>query len=321
MILDPTTAAELNQLAADHHTALLVNLFGEDVVPKATVDRLRALGLLGASEGYPGTLKAAHSFGLVLAALEDPLGGPSLSLAEVRAKLAAHPVPRTAVEVLSAQDAALRGATAIRGLGNKVGAHLDHTLIEADAGLRRDMRDLIRDAVGAKYGDADAQARLSARAGDRGLDPEFFDGAFRNTVREVASDIGHASGDWARDLQRIAQTESHNAMQHGMAEHFKEQLKGQPVLVYKSIRPTACKHCVRFHTDAAGNPRIFLLSDLEANGTNVGRKTAAWQPVVGSVHPWCACQLVRVPRFLEMPAAWMPGESAPTVVNAEGVVV
>jgi hypothetical protein len=48
-----------------------------------------------------------------------------------------------------------------------------------------------------------------------------------------------------------------------------------------------CKHCKRLHIGPDGQPRIFKLSDLEANGTNVGRKASEWKAVVGTVHPHC----------------------------------
>ena len=38
-------------------------------------------------------------------------------------------------------------------------------------------------------------------------------------------------------------------------------------------------------------PIIFKLSELKANGTNVGRKVADYLPVVGSLHPRCRCTL------------------------------
>jgi hypothetical protein len=56
-----------------------------------------------------------------------------------------------------------------------------------------------------------------------------------------------------------------------------------------------CKHCDRLYNGPDGNPRIFPLSTLVANGTNVGKKTAEWQAVIGTIHPHCSCQLLRIP--------------------------
>lgn len=58
-----------------------------------------------------------------------------------------------------------------------------------------------------------------------------------------------------------------------------------------------CNHCVRLHLTAGPGspPRIFRLSELIDNGSNVGKKARDWQATVPPVHPWCACVLVRVP--------------------------
>ena len=51
-------------------------------------------------------------------------------------------------------------------------------------------------------------------------------------------------------------------------------------------------------------PRIFLLSELEANGTNVGRKRRDWLPTVGAVHPWCREILLDIPKGWGFNDAW-----------------
>lgn len=55
-----------------------------------------------------------------------------------------------------------------------------------------------------------------------------------------------------------------------------------------------CKHCKRLHLEDDGvTPRIFKLSELE--DSNIGKKAHEWVPTVGSVHPWCQCQLMVLP--------------------------
>lgn len=48
-----------------------------------------------------------------------------------------------------------------------------------------------------------------------------------------------------------------------------------------------CNHCRRLYVGPDGAPRIFRLAELEANGSNVGRKVGEWRPVVGPTHPHC----------------------------------
>jgi hypothetical protein len=57
-----------------------------------------------------------------------------------------------------------------------------------------------------------------------------------------------------------------------------------------------CKHCIRHYTKN-GAPIIRPASWWAANGVNnVGRKTADWKPVIGTMHPWCRCRLQRIPK-------------------------
>ena len=82
------------------------------------------------------------------------------------------------------------------------------------------------------------------------------------------------------------------AYQEGRASGI-EKHTGKDALVYKDVFPGACRHCIRLYlTDGIGSePIIFKLSQLRENGTNIGRKAADWKATVGSVHPYCRCQL------------------------------
>lgn len=116
--------------------------------------------------------------------------------------------------------------------------------------------------------------------------------------RQMASEIGKRTGAWKKDLQRITATETQRAMQEGYSEGLIDR-EGDPknILVVKLPSPDACPDCVRLHLKAGQGspPRVFRLSELEANGTNHGRKRPDWKAVVGTVHPWCACELQHVP--------------------------
>lgn len=66
-------------------------------------------------------------------------------------------------------------------------------------------------------------------------------------------------------------------------------------LVYKQIVDDSrtSVECRSLHTiDGTGsNPRIYRLSELIANGTNVGKPRSQWKAVVSGTHPGCRCQL------------------------------
>ena len=68
---------------------------------------------------------------------------------------------------------------------------------------------------------------------------------------------------------------------------------GMEALVYKDVFPQACRWCIKLYlTGGIGSePRIFKVSELKANGNNYGLKPMQWKPIIGSVHPFCRCNL------------------------------
>lgn len=114
----------------------------------------------------------------------------------------------------------------------------------------------------------------------------------RKTKRQIASELGHLTGDWNRNFVRIVDFVSHTAFDEGRALGF-ENKYGEDTLVWKQVFNGACKHCLKLYTTNGfgSKPKIFKLSELKANGTNIGRKVAEWLPVIGSTHPYCRCTL------------------------------
>jgi hypothetical protein len=112
------------------------------------------------------------------------------------------------------------------------------------------------------------------------------------TTRQIALDLGKKTGDWSRNFDRIVEYISHTAFDEGRASLI-EKKEGPDALCYKDVYEGACKHCIRLYlTGGMGSqPIIFKLSQLKANGTNIGRKTEDWKAVIGSTHPHCRCTL------------------------------
>ena len=124
----------------------------------------------------------------------------------------------------------------------------------------------------------------------------------RRSIGAIISDIGHATGDWVKDIGRIVDTEMNNIFQQGRAIQISKEHPGEDPLVYKHVFPGACRHCIHLYmTDGLESaPRIFHLSELTANGTNVGRTVKDWKATINGVHPWCRCHL----RHLEKGKHW-----------------
>lgn len=110
----------------------------------------------------------------------------------------------------------------------------------------------------------------------------------RDTASNIARKLQARTGDWSRDFLRISEYVNHSAFEEGKVAGLIED-EGPDVLVFKDVMPGGCHNCIRAYlTNGEGSaPRVFKLSELMANGTNIGLKQAEWKPVVGSMHPHC----------------------------------
>jgi hypothetical protein len=161
----------------------------------------------------------------------------------------------------------------IKGLGNRWDDNIQTILIESDKAQRTKLEQTIYDKT--------KEAVIN-----------------RETVQQFASNLGHATDLWSRDLIRNAQYLLHDAHEQGAAAEI-ERVYGKESKVYKYVYPRACKHCVRlFLTNGEGSkPKIFTVDYLRENGTNIGVKVADYKEVIGPVHPYCRCELVVLHNF------------------------
>lgn len=121
----------------------------------------------------------------------------------------------------------------------------------------------------------------------------------KKTYREISNTISEKLGDWSRDFDRIVEYQANSAYQEGRASMFEKDELGESgdndPEVYKIVFQSACKHCLSLYTTKGyqSEPIVFKLSELRANGTNIGRKVVDWKPTIGSTHPYCRCLLMR----------------------------
>ena len=332
MLITPEVARDIAKIIRDHHTAVVAALLGRRAVSQAEWTLAANLGLVSdePGQGMP-TMEALHAFGALVAHRDQAPEGMTLSafLDHVRK----HPVPRTQLEHHAAAYNSRYGAHYITGLGDRVVGQVLGMAHEADRETESKTRGLLRDITSAKFGDEEAATRLREAGIERELGETFFEDEFRSSIKRTTSNMGHATEDWTRDLQRIAQTEGHWAICEGVKESWIEQEEAQArdeersprrILAYKLPRPDACDHCVRLHLQA-GNPRLYWLDEIQGNGTNVGRKAQDWLIVIGSTHPWCGCTLHRVPFILVEKVTntkgWRSGKAAPSVIGPGGDIL
>lgn len=289
MLLTPEQLQKITDIVAKHHNAFIVSAIGPEAVPPEVLKELEAAGLI---EEHLNSIEQAYLYGQVLSLLQTNAAA-KMGFDAFQKYVRQNPIPLTEPERRAVKFAQFQAAGYVKGLGNKVSQATGQLMINADKALEVKLQKIIRDKTAQNI-------------------------AKRETAKQLRSDLGWASKDWTRDWDRIAVTEKQNAMQSGMADHIVKR-HGPGALVAKRTMPDACKHCKRLFDGPDGNPRIFPLSVLVGNGTNVGKKANDWQAVIGTVHPHCQCQLIRVP------AGWgfneqgelMPGGTGGKVYKSE----
>lgn len=125
---------------------------------------------------------------------------------------------------------------------------------------------------------------------------EILDGEFQNrSVKRIASNIAHKLDEWDRDWGRIVATESQDVFNLGRTQAMMRD--GSDPKVFFNVYPGACKHCIRLYlTNGIGSePKVFTMSELMANGSNVGLKTKDWRATIHPVHPYCRCTACELP--------------------------
>lgn len=134
----------------------------------------------------------------------------------------------------------------------------------------------------------------------------------KKSRQQLASSLGNKlKADLTRDIKRIAVTEFHRAKQRGIAmaiankvDIYKES-DGIESLVSVVPNRGACKDCKHLYLDDEGNPKVFVLKDLVARGSNadpgVSHTVGAdglrvgWKAVMPPAHPHCFCELTYMP--------------------------
>ena len=262
-ILTAEQIKEIKRIIEKHHTAVVAKVVGVDVLSDEEKETLKEAGI------DPTSIESIKDSYLYGQALSQAGQIASMSYEKFQSWIQKNPVPLSDAEERAVEAAKQRAGEYIRHLGAKVVIQANQMVFEEDSRLRSEILETVRDKVAENI-------------------------AKRESVGKLKSELGHAVGDWSRDWNRVAVTEKHNAMQQGVADGIRKKFGGGS-LVFKRPMPDACKHCKRLHLGPDGLPRVFKLKDLEANGSNVGRKAADWRAVVGATHPWCSCQLFYVP--------------------------
>jgi len=326
-------AAEVAQEAALHHEAFLIELFGESATTPDRLNFLRTKGYLKKADigklgvktpvGTLDPVEFVMKMSQVMTAAEPenvagmrrwpltkwievvtneikgagmPTPDPDIPTTQGKPQPPPSmtgyiPVPKTQLGTAhkaAYEQASTRAGEYVRGLGNKVGEDGRAIVLEGWKG------EGITSPVD--------QAKRAKRIDD--IRTEVAEGIARgDTAQRVKSQLGHKSGEWARDWERIAKTEMQGAYNDGQVIRA-IKVYGDRARVARIPEPSACQYCKNLFLSGS-TPVIFGMEELMENGTNVGRRAAEWRATIWPVHPNCRCDTQVVPPGFAFNSEWI----------------
>lgn len=268
MLLQPFQIQELLQIVDNFHVLFVAQQVGVDILTPDDILTLKNAGIdVEKWRGKDGKIAHAFKFGLLAEAIGNKQS-KKMNYDQFKKFISSGRfLPLTQSEEAALNNLKHQAYNDIKGLGNKINHDFTQILIEVDQKKRKEYEKTVL---------TEAQQVILNR----------------ETVAELASRIGHKTGDWSRDLGRVADFVMHLAYDQGKAAQILKTY-GEEAEVYKSVYKGACKHCIEAYlTNGLGSePRVFKLKELIENGTNIGRKTADLKPIIGPHHPHCRCEL------------------------------
>jgi very-short-patch-repair endonuclease len=266
----PKQVAELGAII-DRYTHLFVGVhIGHDFLTPDVIQQLAQYGIELPNSSAPNYLEAAFRFGLLSVAIGNS-NAKVYKYSQLKKYLASGQfMPLTRQERDALDFVRRRAYTDITGLGKRILNDLTGDTLVNDGTQAENYRDVIRTST-----EHAVKNRLS--------------------TQQLASILGHKTGDWARDFHRIADYLMHEAFDNARALSYL-RIYGPQAEVFKDVYAGACPTCQRLYlTGAIGSePRTFKVAELLANGTNVGRKAKDVLPVIGPTHPYCFTENVPI---------------------------
>lgn len=268
MLLTPEQIERIRAIIRDASAAMALVVF--DIRPDAaTIKRLRDEGYISDEESLK-IIEQGYNHGLAMAA-HPPV--EKMQYHELTKYLKEHAQPPTPREVAAAKFAKERAGNYCVGLGYRYADQMGRSVLQHSAELEQQKRTIIKTET------------------ERAIAEHRTQGELRTALRQ-------ATHEYARDWDRIANTEMQQAQQEGFFDATTSK-HGAEAMMAKIPDPSACHQCRRLVLGPDGKPLIKPASWWEKNGaTNVGRRARDWKAVVGAIHPHCRCQFVRVPEFM-----------------------
>lgn len=269
MVTNKTTIEKIREIIQKHYSRLVVSVLGRDALSEKELKELEALGIDTSNKDSLMSLVYNHNF-------------------------INHPIDE--ISPTSVED--MKNQQSVQGLVPKGAAHeytVENLNDKTKQLIEKMKMDVMTRVEGIIRDNNDAYKMNALQNLDR---TDVLDELMKeSTIGKLKQKLKDTSGDGNRDWTRIAVTEMSNAIGIASTDRIVSDNVGsdlEDVYVFRTTVKDAktCKWCRRFYNDADGSPKLYRLSALLSNGSNYGKKTDAWLPVVGATHPNERCSQV-----------------------------
>lgn len=277
MVVSQKTLEKIKKIVDKHYNRLMISVLGKAIFSKEDIDKLKQQGIETGNNISLMELIYYHNF--INPALEN--NGP----VSVEEMVQQQRVPG-AKPIGEAHD------YSVESLNETTKQYIEKLKINVSTrieGIIRQNNDEYK---------LDALQNLNRTDLADELVKESSLGKVKQRLRDTAKDAN-------RDWQRVAITEMGNAIGIGSVDRIVSQNKDKnlnDVYVYRIPvnDDKTCKYCRRFYNSDKSHFKIYRLSTLLGYGTNYGKHSSSWNPVIGSTHPNS-----RTSQIIEIPPGWV----------------
>jgi len=269
MIFNQGQIQDMLSILKRYELVFVAGQLGLDFLSQSDKDILLAIGIdLNKYKNKKGIIEHAFLFGILAEAIGDARAKKMTYAQFQRFLSSGNFIPLTEEEEFALQTVKQRAYTDITNLGSRMRTGLSNVV------LNNNQQSLLVQKMIKEKTIKSVELRLGARG--------------------LAADLAETSKDWEVDWLRIAYYLTHEAYNSGRAQSILKQY-GSKAEVWFDVYPGACQRCKELYLTDPENPDsepiVFKLSDIIANGNNIGRKVKEWLPTISPIHPYCRCTI------------------------------
>lgn len=275
MVISKQKIDRIKNIIKNHYNYLIFKIAGDDSLSNEDLEALITEGLITPGESS-AIIEDSYFMGRSRNDTRKPAAREEVSLDEYERKLKQRATPITDAEKYAVDHIKSSAGNHITALKDKARANFEGIINSNNLEYRNNIL-------------------------NEEIRPVLADGVeFSSTNAQIASDMREKTGDLYRDWKRVSNTEISNGMNLGEVDAIIDRNKSKPtneIYVFKYVNKdgATCIHCKKAYQNPDGSPKVYKLSELQANGSNYGLKPSAYRATIGPMHPNCRCNIIELP--------------------------